>query len=93
MGRFEWKVGVGTTTFFSCCASALCFGGRLPGHLADARVAGETWVIRSPVREQPLERGACLGGDHLDRDVGKIGVPSLCYANGPDALLWAPRGK
>jgi hypothetical protein len=44
MRRYEWKVGVGTTTFLLVLRvlfNVLGMGGRqLPGDLADARVAG-----------------------------------------------------
>jgi hypothetical protein len=47
------------------------------------------WDIRSPART--AVRKVPLGGDNLDRDVGKIRGPLREDANGPDAGLWAPR--
>lgn len=56
MGRIEWKVGVGTT-FFSLELRVLfnVLGGAARP-LADARVAGRRWVIRSPVARAAVRR-------------------------------------
>jgi len=57
--------------FFSSCASSLMFWGELPG----------PWLMRGwraegglsgPQVARAAVRCACLGGDSLDRDVGKI---------------------
>ena len=72
MGRIEWKVGVGTTFLFLELRVLFNVLGGAARPLADARVAGRKVGYPVPkLREQPLGC-ACLGGDSLDRDAGKI---------------------
>lgn len=99
MRRYEWKVGVGTTTFLLVLRvlfNVLGMGGgegrQLPGDLADARVAGSKVCVGYPI---PSARAAVrkvpLGGDNLGPGRGKNSRSLREDANGPDAGLWAPR--